>query len=47
VLPVGAATIHADRIETSPFGLLPSVEAEYYRQRGCTLLDDRGRHGRV
>ena len=47
VLPVGAATIHADRIETSPFGLLSSVEAEYYRQRGRTLLDDRGRHGRV
>jgi hypothetical protein len=47
VLPVGAATVHADRIETSPFELQSSVEAEYYRHRGRTLLDDRGRHGRV
>ena len=47
VLPFGAATIHADRIETSPFGLLSSGEAEYYRQRGRTLLHDRETRGRV
>ena len=39
VLPVGAATIH-------PTGSR-RAKAEYYRQRGRTLLDDRGRHGRV
>jgi hypothetical protein len=41
VLPIGAATIHADRIDTSPFGLLSNGEAEYYRQRGRTLLNER------
>ena len=42
VLPVGASTIQADRVETSPFALLSSVEAEYYRRRGRTLLQGRG-----
>ena len=47
VLPIGAATIHADRIDTSPFGLLSNGEAEYYRQQGRTLLHDRETRGRV
>jgi len=47
VLPLGAATIHADRIDTSPFGLLSNSEAEYYRQRGRTLLHDRATRGMV
>lgn len=47
VLPVGAATIHADRIDTSPFGLLSNGEAEYYRQRGRTLRHERETRGMV
>ena len=42
VLPRGAATIRDDAVETSPFGLLSSTEAEYYRQRGRTLVGERG-----
>lgn len=43
MLPVGASTIHADRVETSPFALLSSVEAEYYWQRGARSLQGRTR----
>ncbi len=43
VLPIGASTIHADRVETSPFALLSRVEAEYYWQRGARSLQRRTR----
>ena len=41
ILPVGAARFETRRVETSPFALLSCVEAEYYRQRGGTLLVER------
>jgi len=41
ILPVGAARIETDQVETSPFALLSRGEAEYYRQRGGTMLVER------
>ena len=47
VLPIDAATIHPDRVDTSPFGLLSNGRAEEYRQRGRTFLHDRQTRGMV
>ena len=47
VLPVGAATIHDDRVDASPFALLSETEAAYYRGHGSVRLGERRGRARV